>query len=41
MGVARQKCHAKGRRKAAKIQEFCKEIRRMWNKMCVIIPVIT
>jgi len=36
----RQKCCAKGSGKEVKIQEFCREIQRMWNLKCTIVPVI-
>jgi hypothetical protein len=35
-----QNCHAKGSGKDGKIQELCKEIQRMCNLKCEIIPVI-
>ena len=37
----RQKCRAKGSGKEVKIQEFVyREIQRMWNLKCTIVPVI-
>jgi len=38
--TCRQKCCAKGRGKKLKYKSLCKEIQRMWNMKCTIVPVI-
>jgi len=37
----RQKSRAKRRRKEIKYRILCMEICRMWNRKCMVIPVVT